>query len=64
MGFSQGHPSDDGLNEIQTLNSSIPAHPENFKLRDDLMSGSSIKAPRSFFSLTSFRSKGIDSKLR
>ncbi|KAJ7003299.1 hypothetical protein NC653_008513 [Populus alba x Populus x berolinensis] len=28
---------------VQTLNSSIPAHPENFKLRDDLMSGSSIK---------------------
>ncbi|XP_011036503.1 PREDICTED: uncharacterized protein LOC105133993 isoform X3 [Populus euphratica] len=64
MGFSQGHPSDDGLNEIQTLNISIPAPPENFKLRDDLMSGSSIKAPRSFFSLTSFRSKGSDSKLR
>uniref|UniRef100_A0A2K2B2W4 COP1-interacting protein 7 n=1 Tax=Populus trichocarpa TaxID=3694 RepID=A0A2K2B2W4_POPTR len=64
MGFSHGHPSDDGLNEIHTLNSSIPAPPENFKLRDDLMSGSSIKAPRSFFSLTSFRSKGSDSKLR
>ncbi|KAH8514183.1 hypothetical protein H0E87_007148 [Populus deltoides] len=64
MGFSQGHPSDDGVNEIQTLNSSTPEPPANFKLRDDLMSGSSIKAPRSFFSLTSFRSKGSDSKLR
>ncbi|KAJ6415791.1 hypothetical protein OIU84_004565 [Salix udensis] len=69
MGFSQGHPSDDGFNEIelfneQALHSSIPAPPANFKSRDDLMSGGSIKAPRSFFSLTSFRSKGSDSKLR
>ncbi|XP_061980057.1 COP1-interacting protein 7-like isoform X6 [Populus nigra] len=46
MGFSQGHPSDDGLYEIQTLNSSIPAPPANLKLRDDLMSGSSIKGFR------------------
>ncbi|KAG6780583.1 hypothetical protein POTOM_013449 [Populus tomentosa] len=59
MGFSQGHPSDDGLNEselfneqVQTLNSSIPAPPENFKLRDDLMSGSSIKG--NFFFLLIF----------
>ncbi|KAJ6327371.1 hypothetical protein OIU78_014285 [Salix suchowensis] len=69
MGFSLGHPSDDGFNEIelfneQALHSSIPAPPANFKLRDDLMSGGSIKGPRSFFSLTSFRSKGSDSKLR
>ncbi|KAF3451989.1 hypothetical protein FNV43_RR08085 [Rhamnella rubrinervis] len=69
MGFSQG-PSDDGFNEIefneqvQALESSIPAPPVNFKLRDDHMSGSSLKAPRSFFSLSSFRSKGGDSKLR
>ncbi|KAF9685334.1 hypothetical protein SADUNF_Sadunf03G0043900 [Salix dunnii] len=53
MGFSQGHPSDDGLNEIelfneqvQTLHSSIPAPPANFKLRDDLMSGSSTKGKK------------------
>ncbi|XP_012068833.1 uncharacterized protein LOC105631354 isoform X1 [Jatropha curcas] len=70
MGFSQNHPSDDGFNESELFNdqvaihSSIPAPPENFKLRDDHMSGSSIKAPRSFFSLSSFRSKGSDSKLR
>ncbi|XP_034896110.1 uncharacterized protein [Populus alba] len=71
MGFSQGHPSDDGFNEselfneqVQALHSSIPAPPANFKLRDDHLSGSSIKAPRSFFSLSSFRSKGSDSKLR
>ncbi|KAJ4849824.1 hypothetical protein Tsubulata_040649 [Turnera subulata] len=71
MGFSQNHPSDDGFNEselfnehVQALHSSIPAPPANFKLRDDHMSGSSIKAPRSFFSLSSFRSKGSDSKPR
>ncbi|OMO66046.1 hypothetical protein COLO4_30823 [Corchorus olitorius] len=71
MGFSQGHPSDDGFNEselfsdqAQSLHSSIPAPPANFKLREDHMSGSSIKAPRSFFSLSTFRSKGSDSKPR
>ncbi|XP_058005124.1 COP1-interacting protein 7 isoform X2 [Hevea brasiliensis] len=71
MGFSQSHPSDYGFNESelfheqdQAIHSSIPAPPANFKLRDDHMSGSSIKAPRSFFSLSSFRSKGSDSKLR
>ncbi|KAK3220581.1 hypothetical protein Dsin_014551 [Dipteronia sinensis] len=71
MGFSQSHPSDDGFNEsdlfneqVQDLHSSIPAPPANFKLREDHMSGSSMKAPRSFFSLSSFRSKGSDSKLR
>ncbi|KAL4387373.1 hypothetical protein GQ457_09G004990 [Hibiscus cannabinus] len=71
MGFSQGHPSDDGFNEselfndqVQSLRTSIPAPPANFKLREDHMSGSSIKAPRSFFSLSTFRSKGSDSKPR
>ncbi|GMY34825.1 hypothetical protein FCV25MIE_34975 [Fagus crenata] len=70
MGFSHGHPSDDSFNEsefndqAQDLHSSIPAPPANFRLRDDHMSGSSLKAPRSFFSLSSFRSKGSDSKLR
>lgn len=70
MGFFQGHPSEDSFNEsefneqVQALQSSIPAPPANFKLRDDHMSGSSLKAPRSFFSLSSFRSKGSDSKLR
>ncbi|CAN0877749.1 COP1-interacting protein 7 [Linum grandiflorum] len=67
MGFSRGHPSsDDCFNEgelyneqVQPMHTSIPAPPANFKLRDELMSGSSIKAPRSsFFSLSSFRSKG------
>ncbi|KAK8584893.1 hypothetical protein V6N13_138836 [Hibiscus sabdariffa] len=71
MGFSQGHPSDDGFNEGelfddqgQTLHTSIPAAPVNFSIREDHMSGSSIKAPRSFFSLSSFRSKGSETKPR
>ncbi|KAL4289795.1 hypothetical protein GQ457_14G007530 [Hibiscus cannabinus] len=71
MGFSQGHRSEDGLNEselfndqVQSLRTSIPAPPANFKLREDHMSGSSIKAPRSLFSLSTFRSKGSDSKPR
>ncbi|XP_035539146.1 uncharacterized protein LOC109004969 isoform X3 [Juglans regia] len=70
MGFSQGHPSDDSFIEsefneqVQALQSSIPVPPSNFKLRDDHMSGSSLKASRSFFSLSTFRSKGSDSKLR
>lgn len=70
MGFLQGHPSEDSFNDsdfseqVQALQSSIPAPPANFKLRDDHISGSSLKAPRSFFSLSSFRSKGTDSKPR
>ncbi|XP_048234601.1 uncharacterized protein LOC8260430 isoform X2 [Ricinus communis] len=71
MGFSHSHASDDCYNEselfneqVQSIHSSIPAPPANFKLRDDHMSGSSIKAPRSFFSLSTFRSKGSESKLR
>lgn len=71
MGFSQDHPSYDGFIEgeifneqVQSLYSSIPAPPANFKLREDHISGSSLKAPRSFFSLSSFRSKGSDSKPR
>ncbi|XP_047182648.1 uncharacterized protein LOC124848876 [Vigna umbellata] len=71
MGFSHGHPSDDSFNEnelfneqVQSLQSSIPAPPAHFKLRDDHMSGSSLKAPKSFFSLSTFRSKGSDSKTR
>ncbi|KAL4039337.1 hypothetical protein IC575_002989 [Cucumis melo] len=69
MGFSEGH--DDGFNEselyceqVQELHSSIPAPPANFKLREDHMSGSSLKAPRSFFSLSTFRSKGTDATSR
>lgn len=71
MGLSQGHPSEDSFTEsdfyseqVQDLNSSIPAPPANFRLREDHLSGSSMKAPRSFFSLSTFRSKGSDSKPR
>ncbi|CAB4302728.1 unnamed protein product [Prunus armeniaca] len=118
MGFMQV--TDDSFNEsefneqVEALRSSIPAPPMNFKLREDHLSGSSLKAsvhqsewvikfslavcqsllrwqegnayvclwnllrifltvicswfcvaaPRSFFSLSSFRSKGSESKLR
>ncbi|XP_009601388.1 uncharacterized protein [Nicotiana tomentosiformis] len=56
---------DEFFNEqVQSLHSSIPAPPANFKLREDHLSGSSINAPRPFFSLSSFRSKGKDSKPR
>ncbi|XP_068661577.1 uncharacterized protein [Aristolochia californica] len=71
MGFTPG-PAYDSFNEGEIFNeqvqgglqSSIPAPPANFKLRDDHLSGSSLKAPRSFFSLSSFRSKGSESKAR
>nr|GEX86371.1 hypothetical protein [Tanacetum cinerariifolium] len=50
--------------QVNTFQSSIPTPPTDFRPREDHLSGSSIKAPRSFFSLSSFRSKGSDSKLR
>lgn len=44
---------------VLNVRSSIPTPPANFRLRDDHMSGGTmLKAPRSFFSLSSFRSKG------
>ncbi|XP_010534959.1 PREDICTED: uncharacterized protein LOC104810377 isoform X2 [Tarenaya hassleriana] len=58
MGFLQSHPSDESFNESELFNEqqagdSIPAPLMNFK------------APRSFFSLSNFRSKGSsDSKPR
>ncbi|XP_015078705.1 uncharacterized protein LOC107022623 isoform X1 [Solanum pennellii] len=53
------------LNErVQSLHRSITSPPANFKPRENHLSGSSIKAPRSFFSLSSFRSKGKDLKPR
>ncbi|KAK1264068.1 hypothetical protein QJS04_geneDACA013545 [Acorus gramineus] len=71
MGFLQEHSSYDGFNEgdifhdtVETFRGSIPTPPANFKLREDHLSGSSLKAPRTFFSLSSFRSKGSESKLR
>ncbi|XP_010542381.1 PREDICTED: uncharacterized protein LOC104815615 isoform X2 [Tarenaya hassleriana] len=74
MGFLQSHPSDESFNESELLFSepaqttgvgSMPAPtPMNFKLKEDQMSGNAVKAPRSFFSLSNFRSKGSDSKPR
>ncbi|XP_074302088.1 uncharacterized protein LOC141633532 [Silene latifolia] len=71
MGFSQSHNSDEGFNgpdlfneQVQALRSSIPTPPSNFKLREEHLSGSSMKASKSFFSLSNFRSKANDSKLR
>ncbi|KAL3351868.1 hypothetical protein AABB24_020114 [Solanum stoloniferum] len=71
MGLSQGHPLDDSLcgdevfsEQVQSLHTSILALPDNFKSKEDYLSGSSIKAPKSFFSLSTFRSKGSDSKPR
>ncbi|WOK93247.1 hypothetical protein Cni_G01942 [Canna indica] len=61
MGYSLPH---DGFNEgeffpdqAESLRTSIPNPSGNFKLREDHLTGSSLKAPRSFFSLSSFRSK-------
>ncbi|KNA06080.1 hypothetical protein SOVF_184530 isoform A [Spinacia oleracea] len=71
MGFSHSHNSDEGFNDndlfndqVQSLQSSIPTPAANFKFRDEHLSGSSMKAPKSFFSLSNFRSKGTESKPR
>ncbi|KAL9247253.1 hypothetical protein vseg_020703 [Gypsophila vaccaria] len=71
MGFSQNHNSDEGLTEsdsfneqVQALRSSIPNPPSNFKTRGEQPSGSKFKAPKSFFSLSNFRTKASDSKPR
>ncbi|CAM6035067.1 unnamed protein product [Sphagnum compactum] len=46
------------LDAVPFVRSSIPTPPPNFKLREDHLSGGSrLKAPRSFFSLSSFRGK-------
>lgn len=48
-----------------SLRSSIPTPSSNFKPRDDpLAGGTSLKAPRSFFSLSTFRSRGSEGKSR
>ncbi|KAL5583427.1 hypothetical protein UlMin_015869 [Ulmus minor] len=66
MGFLPGDESyneSEYIEQDQSLQTSIPTPPGNFKPRDDPLSGSSLKAPRSFF-FSSFRSKAGDSKLR
>lgn len=53
-----------GQGSIESLRSSIPGPPANFRLRDGRSSGpSSLKAPRSFFSLSSFW-RGSEGKTR
>lgn len=68
MGFSHSHHSDEGFNDNDLfgdqVQSSIPTPPANFKFRDEHLSGTSLKASKSFFSLSNFRSKGSDSKPR
>ncbi|KAK9756028.1 hypothetical protein RND81_01G068100 [Saponaria officinalis] len=71
MGFSHSHNSDEAFTkselfneQVQALRSSIPNPPSNFKMREEQLSGSLLKAPKSFFSLSNFRSKGNDSKPR
>ncbi|KAG7586786.1 hypothetical protein ISN45_Aa02g020500 [Arabidopsis thaliana x Arabidopsis arenosa] len=63
MGSLQSHLSEDGFTESefpeQASNISVP------ELKDDhQMSGSNFKAQKSFFSLSTFRGKGNDSKPR
>ncbi|XP_010487205.1 PREDICTED: uncharacterized protein LOC104765225 isoform X1 [Camelina sativa] len=60
MGFLQSHPSGDSFNESELFNEQVQptGAPLSFKLKEDQTSGTSAKAPRSFFSLSNFRSKG------
>ncbi|CAN8259407.1 unnamed protein product [Cochlearia groenlandica] len=67
LGFLHSHPSDDSFNESELFNEQgnnlfnhiqITSVPLSFKLKEDQTSGTSVKAPRSFFSLSNFRSKG------
>ncbi|KAI5070593.1 hypothetical protein GOP47_0014936 [Adiantum capillus-veneris] len=48
----------------QSMRSSIPTPPANFKIRDDqLIGGTMLKAPKSFFSFSSFRSRGTEGRV-
>ncbi|KAF8090355.1 hypothetical protein N665_0478s0015 [Sinapis alba] len=60
MGFLQTQASDDSFNESELYNEQAQNTnaPLSFKLKEDQASGASVKAPRSFFSLSNFRSKG------
>ncbi|CAH8369969.1 unnamed protein product [Eruca vesicaria subsp. sativa] len=60
MGFLQTQASDESFNESELYNEQAQntSAPLSFKLKDDQASGTSVKAPRSFFSLSNFRSKG------
>ncbi|KAL0855262.1 hypothetical protein Bca101_060415 [Brassica carinata] len=60
MGFLQTQASDDSFNESELFNEQAQntSASLSFKLKEDQASGTSVKAPRSFFSLSNFRSKG------
>ncbi|KAG8079735.1 hypothetical protein GUJ93_ZPchr0007g6203 [Zizania palustris] len=59
-----GFVDNDVFAEQEPLRSSIPNPLANFRLREDQLTGSSLKAPRSIFSLSTFRTKGGDARLR
>ncbi|KAI3915150.1 hypothetical protein MKW98_011495 [Papaver atlanticum] len=69
LGYPESRTSYDSFSNSEVYNgqakrNSNPAATEMFKPREDRVSGSSSKAPRSFFSLSSFRTKGSESKSR
>lgn len=64
-GLTGDHGNTQEKGSVQSLQSSIPIPPSNFKLKYDHAPGSSkMKAPRSFFSLSTFRSRGSEGKSR
>eukprot|EP00250_Pteridium_aquilinum_P020019 c24670_g1_i1 orf=957-5213(-) len=64
-GLSNDHGNTQGKGSNQSLQSAVPIPPSNFKLKYDHAPGSSkLKAPRSFFSLSTFRSRGSEGKSR
>lgn len=64
-GLSGDHGNTRDKGSVQSLQNSIPIPPSNFKLKYDHAPGSSkLKAPRSFFSLSTFRSRGSEGKSR
>ncbi|KAL9274265.1 COP1-interacting protein 7-like protein, partial [Drosera capensis] len=68
MGFSQGRTSDDGFSEpdfteqVQAFQSAIPVPPSNFKLKDEHLSGSSLKASQAIQSPDNGGSQMVNSK--
>ncbi|KAI5079719.1 hypothetical protein GOP47_0005198 [Adiantum capillus-veneris] len=65
VGSTKDYSSFQDQETTHSLQSNIPIPPSNFKLRDDhFLGGSSLKASRSFFSLSSFRNRGGEGKSR
>ncbi|KAF6174300.1 hypothetical protein GIB67_040793 [Kingdonia uniflora] len=50
--------------QVQAIGSYIPSPPANYTPKEANLSGSSLKAPRSFFALSSFRIRGNESKAK